>query len=69
MKASWQYSYFADAQKHAPPKRRPQVILREILITFGLLLPFMFVGEGFLRVMNLSELSLQIGGGVRRQHV
>jgi small neutral amino acid transporter SnatA (MarC family) len=24
----------------------------------------MFVGEGFLRVMNLSELSLQIGGGV-----
>jgi small neutral amino acid transporter SnatA (MarC family) len=24
----------------------------------------MFVGEGFLRVMNLSELALQIGGGV-----
>jgi small neutral amino acid transporter SnatA (MarC family) len=24
----------------------------------------MFVGESFLRVMNLSELSLQIGGGV-----
>jgi small neutral amino acid transporter SnatA (MarC family) len=24
----------------------------------------MFVGEGFLRVMGLSELSLQIGGGV-----
>jgi len=29
-----------------------------------LLLTFMFVGESFLRVMNLSELSLQIGGGV-----
>ena len=55
---------FATALKHVPPERRPKVILREILIAFGLLLTFMFVGEGFLRVMNLSELSLQIGGGV-----
>ena len=55
---------FANALKHVPPERRPKVILREILIAFGLLLTFMFVGEGFLRVMNLSELSLQIGGGV-----
>ena len=55
---------FANALKHVPPERRPLVILREILIAFVLLLTFMFVGEGFLRVMNLSELSLQIGGGV-----
>jgi MarC family membrane protein len=55
---------FANALKHVAPERRPKVILREILIAFGLLLTFMFVGEGFLRVMNLSELSLQIGGGV-----
>ena len=55
---------FANALKHVPPERRPKVILRELLIAFGLLLTFMFVGEGFLRVMNLSELSLQIGGGV-----
>ena len=55
---------FVNALKHVPPERRPKVILREILIAFGLLLTFMFVGEGFLRVMNLSELSLQIGGGV-----
>jgi small neutral amino acid transporter SnatA (MarC family) len=46
------------------PERRARVILREILIAFFLLLTFMFVGEGFLKVMNLSELSLQIGGGV-----
>jgi small neutral amino acid transporter SnatA (MarC family) len=46
------------------PERRPWVILREVLIAFVLLLTFMFVGEGFLRMMNLSELSLQIGGGV-----
>ena len=55
---------FANALKHVAPERRAQVILREILIAFFLLLTFMFVGEGFLRVMNLSELSLQIGGGV-----
>ncbi|MDO8251452.1 MAG: MarC family protein [Rhodoferax sp.] len=55
---------FATALKHVAPQRRPWVILREVLIAFVLLLTFMFVGDGFLRVMNLSELSLQIGGGV-----
>jgi MarC family membrane protein len=55
---------FANALKHVAPERRARVILREILIAFVLLLTFMFVGESFLRVMNLSELSLQIGGGV-----
>lgn len=55
---------FANALKHVPPERRPWVILREIAIAFVLLLTFMFVGESFLRVMNLSELALQIGGGV-----
>ena len=55
---------FANALKHVAPERRPIVILREILIAFVLLLTFMFVGERFLQVMNLSELALQIGGGV-----
>ena len=40
------------------PARRPWVILREVLIAFVLLLTFMFVGDGFLRVVNLSKLSL-----------
>ena len=55
---------FANALQHIVPARRPWVILREVLIAFVLLLAFMFVGDGFLRLMNLSELSLQIGGGV-----
>ena len=55
---------FANALRHIAPERRPWVILREVLIAFALLLTFMFVGESFLRVMNLSELSLQIAGGV-----
>ena len=55
---------FANALKGVAAPRRPLVILREVLIAFALLLAFMFVGDGFLRVMNLSALSLQIAGGV-----
>ena len=55
---------FANALRNVAPQRRPWVILREVMIAFGLLLTFMFVGDAFLRVMNLSGLSLQIAGGV-----
>ena len=55
---------FANALKPVAPQRRPWVIVREVMIAFAVLLTFMFVGESFLRLMSLSELSLQIGGGV-----
>ena len=55
---------FANALRQVPPERRAWVILREHLIAFGLLLAFMFVGEGFLRVMGLRDTSLQLAGGV-----
>ncbi len=55
---------FANALRNVAPERRTLVIVREVLIAFALLLTFMFVGDGFLRVMNLSGLSLQIAGGV-----
>jgi MarC family membrane protein len=55
---------FANALKNVPPERRARVILRENLIAFGLLLSFMFMGEGFLRLMGLRETSLQMAGGV-----
>jgi MarC family membrane protein len=55
---------FANALRHVPPRRRPWVILREVLIAFLLLLGFMFVGATFLRILNLTPLSLQIAGAV-----
>jgi len=55
---------FANALKNVPPERRAKVILRENLIAFSLLLAFMFLGEGFLRLMGLRETSLQMAGGV-----
>ncbi|MBN9410453.1 MAG: MarC family protein [Burkholderiales bacterium] len=53
---------FANALRGVAPERRRLVIVREVLIAFALLLVFMFVGDAFLRVMSLSELSLQIAG-------
>lgn len=55
---------FAQALRDVPPKRRKFIILREILIAYVVLLGFMFVGEAFMRAMNLSEISLQMAGGV-----
>ncbi|MFM8609168.1 MAG: MarC family protein [Burkholderiaceae bacterium] len=55
---------FANALRHVAPERRTRVIVREVLIAFGVLLVFMFVGDRFLRLMNLSDMSLQIAGGV-----
>ena len=55
---------FASALRHVAPERRTRVIVREVLIAFAVLLLFMFFGDRFLRLMNLSDISLQIAGGV-----
>ena len=55
---------FVNSLRAVPPERRSRVILREVLIAFGLLLSFMFVGQSFLKAMSLSDVSLQIGGAV-----
>jgi MarC family membrane protein len=46
------------------PARRRWVALREAGIAFAVLFGFMFFGDGFLRVMRLSERSLEVAGGV-----
>ena len=55
---------FVNSLRAVPAERRARVILREVLIAFGLLLGFMFVGQSFLKAMSLSDVSLQIGGAV-----
>jgi len=55
---------FVNTLRAVPPDRRARVIVREVLIAFGLLLTFMFVGQSFLKAMSLSDVSLQIGGAV-----
>jgi len=46
------------------PERRRWVAVREVGIAFGVLFLFMFFGDAFLRVMRLSERSLEVAGGV-----
>jgi MarC family membrane protein len=55
---------FVNSLRAVPPERRARVIVREVLIAFGLLLGFMLVGSSFLKAMSLSDVSLQIGGAV-----
>ncbi|HEY1092611.1 MAG TPA: MarC family protein [Burkholderiaceae bacterium] len=55
---------FIPIMREVPRERRARVALREIGIAFVVLLAFMFFGEGFLRVMHLSERSLEVAGGV-----
>jgi MarC family membrane protein len=52
------------ALRDVPRERRRAIILRECLIAFAVLVAFVFFGDRFLRLLGLSELSLQIGGGV-----
>ncbi len=55
---------FVNALRGVSPARRRIVIIREVAIAFAVLLFFMLAGETFLRVMNLSDLSLQLAGAV-----
>lgn len=55
---------FISALREVPRERRRRIILRECVIAFVVLSVFVFVGQPFLRVLGLSEVSLQIGGAV-----
>ena len=55
---------FIPILRDVPKERRARVALREVSLAFCVLLVFMFFGESFLRVMHLSERSLEVAGGV-----
>lgn len=55
---------FIPIMRSVPRERRTRVAMREVGIAFSVLFAFMFLGEGFLRVMHLSERSLEVAGGV-----
>jgi small neutral amino acid transporter SnatA (MarC family) len=55
---------FVSALAQVAPKRRWKVVVRECLIAFAVLLLFMFFGRHLLQAMQLSEISLRIGGSV-----
>jgi MarC family membrane protein len=55
---------FIPLMREVAPARRTRVAVREVLIAFSVLFAFMFFGDVFLRVMRLSERSLEVAGGV-----
>jgi MarC family membrane protein len=55
---------FIPLMREVAPQRRKRVAAREVLIAFSVLFTFMFFGDVFLRVMRLSERSLEVAGGV-----
>jgi MarC family membrane protein len=55
---------FIPLMREVAPERRKRVAVREVLIAFSVLFAFMFFGDVFLRVMRLSERSLEVAGGV-----
>ena len=55
---------FIPIMRDVPAARRRWVALREVGIAFVVLFAFMFFGDAFLRVMRLSERSLEVAGGV-----
>ena len=55
---------FIPLMRQVAPQRRKRVAVREVLIAFSVLFAFMFFGDVFLRVMRLSERSLEVAGGV-----
>jgi MarC family membrane protein len=55
---------FVTALKDVAPERRPRIVLRECAIAFLLLLMFMFFGRHFLAALQLTDISLRIGGSV-----
>lgn len=56
--------FFVSVLSKVPQPRRWRIVVRECLIAFVLLLLFMLLGRHFLDAINLSEVSLRIGGGV-----
>jgi MarC family membrane protein len=55
---------FVSLLRNVPPERRVRIIVRECLIAYAVLLVFVFFGPAILRLLGLSDTSLNIAGGV-----
>ena len=55
---------FLSALKKVEPDRRRKVLLREVMIAYGVLLAFLFAGKYLLRLLSLQEETVSIAGGI-----
>ena len=55
---------FLSILKTVPPERRRLVLLREIVLAYGVLLVFFFAGNYLLKFLGLEQESISIAGGI-----
>jgi len=56
--------FFITALKNVDPKRHKKIIIRELLIALLVLIIFLFFGRYILKILQISEPSLTIAGGI-----
>jgi MarC family membrane protein len=56
--------FFLAAMRPVEPARQSRVVLRELLLAYGVMVLFLFAGQAFLGVLHISEPALTIAGGV-----
>ena len=56
--------FFITTLNRVPEPRRLRVTVRELLIAYGLMVLFLFLGKPFLQILGISEPALSIAGGV-----
>jgi len=55
---------FLSTLKHVQPDRRRKVLVRELLLSYIVLLVFLFLGKYLLRLLSLQEETISIAGGI-----
>jgi multiple antibiotic resistance protein len=55
---------FLSVLKRVAPERRRRIVVREVLIAYGVLLVFMLVGDRALHVLHIDQETISISGGI-----
>ncbi len=55
---------FLSVLKDVSPERRRQILVREVLIAYVVLLAFLFLGRYILQVLHLDQETISIAGGI-----
>ncbi|WP_432738224.1 MarC family protein [Maridesulfovibrio sp. FT414] len=50
--------------KDFSPQRQRRILLRELLFALGIIILFMYLGAGLMKVLNIHQSTLRIAGGV-----
>ncbi|MFO7306209.1 MAG: YhgN family NAAT transporter [Gammaproteobacteria bacterium] len=55
---------FLSVLKNVPRHRRRRIVVREVLIAYGVLLVFMLLGDRFLQILHIEQETISIAGGI-----